>query len=391
MNWVPIWALPNINLETPIENEFFALVPSSDQRVQSIKRKHTEFRRLMIRFYDTFRNRINPTLILRHTDAPEHLNSVEAAASFRDLLVASTVPYAWSRSIIYDNTRSRAAYSDFFWLHPWMVSKDFKYIIGSSPAMLATHGASEFRGQTSPGLSPITLTSFDFDKPLLRLLLQRWSDRYVQNQSSWSNLALFRSLNMANQASLIPAGSDVTIYEYGRNIALWVAAFEILVHPGGNGQANQRKVYDLLEKAPWINPKNRHKRFEIFRSGKMCSRRNLACWIYKQLYSCRNDFLHGNPVDTSKFMIPKSRRILNNFAPILYRHGLASFLGLSWTENPPPISDTQAVADYLARQSEFLRPQHEAEDALQLSRVTVADQRRQRQLARQRRSERQIL
>lgn len=58
----------------------------------------------------------------------------------------------------------------------------------------------------------------------------------------WDDVALTRSLNMAYHASLLPAGTDTTFYDVGRIVSLWVSAFEILVHPGGNGQASQAKT-----------------------------------------------------------------------------------------------------------------------------------------------------
>ncbi len=91
MNWIPIWALPNIELDEPVDSDFFALAPASDPRVRVLKRQHQEFRKFMMRFTDTFKHRIHPALILRREDVPEQLRSGEAAAGFRDLLVASTV------------------------------------------------------------------------------------------------------------------------------------------------------------------------------------------------------------------------------------------------------------------------------------------------------------
>jgi len=89
MTWMPIWAMPNIELDEPVDSNFFALVPFNDPRVRRIKRQHPEFRKFMASFTDTFKNRIHPTLIIRRADAPERLQTSEAAAGFRDLLVAS--------------------------------------------------------------------------------------------------------------------------------------------------------------------------------------------------------------------------------------------------------------------------------------------------------------
>ena len=378
MKWVPIWALPNIDLNEPVESEFFALVPIADRRVRKMKREHPEFRKFMMRFTDTFKNRINPTLILRREDSPEGLKTGEAAASFRDLLVASMVPYAQSKNIIYDNNRNRVASSSYFWVYPWMIGRDYKDIIAYTPAMIALHEAQAFKGQSSPDLSPIRVNRSDFDEPLLQELLQRWMVLYNANNPVWKNIALFRSLNMANQASLFPGGADATIHDFGRIAGLWVASFEILVHPGGDGQANLKKVFDLLERVPWIDKKCGHRRFE---SGtkKKSVRRNLACWIYREFNTCRNNFLHGNPVEISDLKIRQSGRNLISIAPTLYRLGLTSFLDLSWKEQIPPVADAEAFAQHFGEAWEFNAPQKDAEKALRLARVSPETMRRRRQ------------
>lgn len=378
VTWTPIWALPNINLDEPVESDFFALVPFADRRVQEMKRRHPEFRKFMMRFTDTFRNSIHPALVLRRENAPERLKTSEAATSFRDLLVASMVPYAQSRNIVHDNTLDRVGFSSYFWVYPWMIDRNYEHIIASAPAMLALHEVAKFKGQSSPDLSPITVRRKDFDEPLLQELMRRWATQYTANHAIWENIALFRSLNMANQASLIPAGADATIYDFGRIIGMWVAAFEILVHPGRSGRANLVKVFELLDGVPWIDRRCGYRRFETG-TRKKSARRNLACWIYKQMKECRDDFLHGNPVEISDLMIPKSGRPMTSIAPTLFRLGLTSFLDLSWKEQPPPADDAEALAEYRRMRWDFMARQRAVEEALKLSRVSLEQQRRRRQ------------
>lgn len=378
MTWTPIWVLPNIELDVSVESDNFALVPFTDKRVRRMKRQYPEFRKFMMRFTDTFKNRIHPTLILRREDASDRLKTGEAAASFRDLLVASMVPYAQSRNIIYDNTGNRVAYSSYFWVYPWMIDRKYRDIIALTPTMTAVHEARAFKGQSSPDLFPVRVMRSDFDEPMLQELLQRWMARYNVANPAWENIALFRSLNMANQASLFPGGVDATIHDFGRIISLWISAFEILVHPGGDGKANLGKVFALLERVPWIDKKCGYRWFETGINEKSV-RRNLACWIYKKLYRCRNNFLHGNPVKISNLKIRESGRSLASFAATLYRLGLTSFLDLSWKEQLPPIADSEAFAESCARRRDFNAPQQDAEKALRLARVSPEKARRMRQ------------
>lgn len=332
----------------------------------------------MNRFKDTFRKRIEPALILRREDVPERLLSGEAAISFRDLLVASMVPYAQSRNLMYDNARNRVSYSTFFWVYPWMIDRNYEHIIANTPAILAIHTAEKFGGQSSPDLTPVQVRRSDFDEPLLQELLVRLRSRFTDRTSSWQHRALFRSLNMANQASLFPGGADATIYDFGRIIGLWISAFEVLVHPGGSGQANARKVFRLLEDVPWLDRKCGFRRYQTGGQNNRV-RRNLACWVYERMYQCRNDFLHGNPVAVVNLVVPQSRRPLVAIAPTLYRLGLTSFLDLSWSDEEPRGPDADAIADWYNRWHDFTSPQRVMEEALQLSRVSVDEHRRRRE------------
>ena len=69
----------------------------------------------------------------------------------------------------------------------------------------------------------------DLDKVLFATLMKRWRRHYLRNRQTWEDRALFRSLNMAVQATQPPGGSDVTFYDLIRNAALWVGAFEMLL------------------------------------------------------------------------------------------------------------------------------------------------------------------
>jgi len=378
MTWTPIWALPNIKLDEPVESEFFALAPNDDKRVRRLTRRHPEFRKFLQRFTDVHKNRIHPALILRREDAPKRLESLDAAVSFRDILVASIVPSASSRNLIYANLRNRASLSTFFWVYPWMIDRNFEYAIAQTPTTMSLHDASAINGQSSPELIPINVSRQDFDETLLQSLLERWTARYINTMPTWENIALFRSLNIANQACQIPGDADATIFDFGRIISLWVSAFETLVHPGENGRATLNEVYALLERVPWLDKRCGHRRF-MTRAHKKQTRRNIACWIYNHIYDCRNDFLHGNPVNNSNLIIRRSGRPLINFAPPLYRLGLTSFLELSINKLPPPMTDTEAFATFCSESLIFEEPQRDAENAIRWALTSVEEQERWKQ------------
>ena len=108
----------------------------------------------------------------------------------------------------------------------------------------------ELRPQSTPGIVHRPLVRRDIDRPLLAALLQRWQHRYQTLTPTWEDTALFRSLNMANAASKIPASADGTNYDVGRSVGLWVSAFEVLVH-NGKDKSGLFKVYENFNKPQW--------------------------------------------------------------------------------------------------------------------------------------------
>ena len=97
-----------------------------------------------------------------------------------------------------------------------------------------------------------------------------------------------------------------------------------------------------------------------YKSGQ--SKRNLPCWIYGKIYSGRNHYLHGNPITKDVLLIPRSKRHLFGYAPILYRMALTGFLGLNWTEPEP--TDPEKLKDYQKRWFYYRHYQGDMEAAL---------------------------
>lgn len=378
MPWEAVWVLPNIELDEPVESSTFALVPASDARVRALKHSYPNFRTFLKRFRNTHKKHLTPALIICRDDTPNYLRKADVVASFRDALVASTVPLARSWDIVHDNSLDRVRYSTFFWIHPWMLDNNYEHMIAHTPALIGIHSIDRFLGHSSPELSPLHLRRRHFDEPLLQELLQHWRARYNTSAPKWTDVALFRSLNMMNQACLVPAGQDVVIHDYGRMAALWVAAFEILVHPGGNGQANMGRVFDLLESIPWIDRTCGYRRYLIVRNRRS-ERRSVACWLYQKLYDCRNDFFHGNPVTHKDLKLPKSGRIVTSHAATLYRLAVTAFLRLQFSEPLPAGDSAEELGAYAARMRSFNAPQDTFEEALKLCRVSIAGQRRNRE------------
>ncbi len=360
-DWTPIFVLPNIPLRSAIGCDIAVLAPAHDGRVTALKRAHPMLRRFLNRFTDNFGAKFEPSVLLVHDAASSVFREVDTLASFRDLIALATV--IRSRALELRHPRGlRILFGEAFAIYPWMLDRHYEDLIGSTPAILGTHEVARFKGQSSPAVFRTQLSDSDVDEPLLAALMVRWRRRYEASDPAWEDIALMRSLNMAYQASLLPAGTDSTFYDVGRIVSLWVSAFEILVHPGGNGQANRDRVFDLIERTAWEIPASGRLTHDT--GGKTKFKRTLASWLYQVLYECRNDVLHGNPVERSNLVLETPQRSIFEYAAPLYRIALTSFLPLTFPEGMPSADDVNAFGAYIADHMSFTDPQKDAEEAL---------------------------
>jgi hypothetical protein len=309
-----------------------ALAPRSDQRVEEIVAAHPIFGEFLSRFTDQFGYKVDPTILLARADKP-HLTDVEAVAGFRDLVALSIVPYSRAQDLLRPHSWVGVLYGDALAFYPWIIDMHYERLVQRTPAVLSNGPeVHELSGQSSPGLPSGNLAACDIDQPLLDALLKRWRGRYDENVGE--DIALFRSLNMAYHASLMPAQTTDTFYDRGRLIALWVSAFEILVHPGSGGDANKKKVLELLARV----------------SGKPDSEtegHGLRKQICAELYGRRNDFLHGNPVSPQALRFKQSGRDVGDYAAPLYRLALSAFLRLEPVLPEAPEVDAAVLSDCL--------------------------------------------
>ncbi len=360
--WTPIFVLPNIPLEAQIGCDIAAIAPADDPRVVTLKQEHPSFEDFMNRFSDNFGDSFEPSVLILNSEAPPAFRDVTALASFRDLIALSIVTHSRAMALRHPGG-NRPLYGDAFAIYPWMLDRDYEDMIGNTPAILGIHQLSRFRGQSSPSLFRTSLREIDVDRPLLEKLMERWRLHYSASTSAWQDIALMRSLNMAYHASLLPSGTETRFYDVGRLVSLWVSAFEILAHPGGSGHANRDKVFEMIELTPWAKEKCGQLSFDTG-SKKLPFKRSLASWLYQKLYDCRNDFLHGNPVERNDLILPVSNRTVFEYAAPLYRIALTAFLPLTYDVPAPHQDDASEFAAYVTDRIKFLRPQRLIEEAI---------------------------
>ncbi len=359
--WLPVFALPNVALDEAIETALVALVPPQDPRVTRLRDKHQAFNQFLGQFSDNFGVRFEPALILLKADAPKMFFDIGALSSFRNLIAISAIAQNRALEIRHPH-RHGAVFGEVFAFYPWMLDRHYEHLIGHTPALLGIHQVCKLKAQSSPALSRPKVTVSSLDAPILQDLLRCWEHHYGAEKPDWHDVKIFRSLNMAYHASLMPALSDATFLDVGRLICLWVSALEILVHPGGTKEVKQKDVINHIDQAHWERSVLNERRYTV--RGGSVAKRTLAAWLCDKMYKCRNDFLHGNPVDRNSIMLPRTNRSIFEYAAPLYRIALAKTLKLQFDKPQPSLADPKACGEYIAARLNFFGPQRVIEDAL---------------------------
>ena len=328
--------------------------------MRAVSAAHPVFGDLLGRFVNAFERKHDPSVLMFAPSCPDVHQSVQAMASMRDILSASVVPLARARFLNGLQT-GRLCFSNAFDFYPWMIDRQFEDLMMLTPGTRGIDEVSDFRGQLSPEfVIPATVGNGDIDGPLFEALVSRWCAFYRRRNASSRQRSLLRSLNMAHHAGQLPGNQDTTAYDYGRLIALWVSALEILAHPG-TGRVDFWKVCDLLERASWDARDNRNRTFKIRARSRSPQRRRRVCRVYETLYDARNDFLHGNKIRKRAINIGSKTVALHKMGALLYRMALSAALevsrpevpgdwaGMTWEEKGKHMSDGMDFSDIQAQ------------------------------------------
>jgi hypothetical protein len=371
MAWQFLSILPNLDLQVAIEARHAAIVPAADERVVSLRREHPNLDTFLSRFRTTHGREVSPAVVLRDDEATRPRQTEEAMVGLRNCLSVATLVHQTALDLLYPG-RHRVLYSNAFDFYPWSLDRHYDRMMSITPAAMEIHQVKDFSGQPSPG-SPIQpVRHYDIDKPVLTELLAHWDYAYERSRKGGLDRALFRSLNMANAAIAMPAVQGLTIFDYGRQCALWISAFEILAHfDAGRNHADLSAVLELLDKKPFLSPSLRPRRYTVRHRGR---KRNvqLPMKLYAILYETRNAFLHGNPVTVSDLKLKWSGRPIFQFAPLLYRCALRNFLDLHFVPDERP----EGLAARLRLRfdvHDYEEPQVDVEQALRLAKSPPND------------------
>jgi hypothetical protein len=357
-----VLALPNLDMKGTLECPYAAIVAPTDSRVEQLRAAHPKLTTFLSKFSDQFREQVWPSLLLLRAEAPRSYYTAEAVSAFRDILSLSVVPYARTTRLRFGRAND-LAFTNSFQFYPWMLDKQFEEMILINPAQVHAHLLEEFKGQSFPEQSQVSIMWSDIDVPLAHELLNQWIVRFSGNPVAWKDKALFRSLNMANEAGRIPALAASVFYDTGRSLALWVSAYEILAHPGGTGESNFAAVSGLLESVKWHDQKLAAA-IHTF-PGRISQQKQLATSVCRKVYDLRNDFLHGNDVDGAALLL--NGKAVIDFAACLYRLALTGFLDLHFNVTMPPVDQNEAVAQFISQRREFLKFQCAYESAISMA------------------------
>jgi len=260
--WRLFFVLHNLSIKKPIGNKYVAVVPPSDQRIATLTNKYVDLKYLISNFVDQFNRRVTPCVLIARNDSPSAIFQSDALVSFRNIIAICYIVESWQDYLNRGWCLYSPGYSNYFDIYPIVPSKDYKHFLTISPAVHGLDMPNEFSGQTSPELNG-SLHEIHYDSLIFDTLIREWEKRYVRGKlANWKTTVLFRSLQMAYQASAIPMNNRSTIYDYGLSLALWVSAFEVLVRPKSE-HADLYKVLNLLGQSRFQSGKLSSKRYSI--------------------------------------------------------------------------------------------------------------------------------
>ena len=203
VEWEPTLVMPNVDFMDSVGSHLVAIAGMDDSRVQALRQKHATLDAFLSRFTDEFRVPIRPSVVLVSKSAPRGIFTIDAISSFRDVVAMCAVPLSRALQLQYDRPFP-IQYSNSLALYPWSISSDYKHLVLNTGALTSMNSVDKFQGRSSPEVSFHRVRESDLDTVLLEELIKRWKSRYEKKRTKWVDRALFRSLNMANQAAQIP-------------------------------------------------------------------------------------------------------------------------------------------------------------------------------------------
>ena len=326
--WDLLFTLPNLvpPTPTPFESNGYVICSGSDARLRHLEPNpgNETSLRMLRRFRTAQGRRYRPGCFLIRSDIPRGARQAETIRAFRNACaIASTAAFYATLLSNPNAAQWRVRWADRFRFGHFMAGQNGWVQTFGGPVMGMNDQIP--RQQAAAAFGNPTDFSLVIDQPLLERLLRAWSQCYLRHRNRRGLLRLFRALEVAFHALLFPADGLTSINDVGTRIALWVSAFEVLCHPGGN--VNKRHVQKVISDAPFTERVLTLKRFTVSYSG-IRSRVTFPEAVYDDLYWARNQFLHGMPVRQRMLHYRQSvaYTALTDVAPVLFNAALVSRL-----------------------------------------------------------------
>jgi hypothetical protein len=341
--WRLAYVLPNFTLEplaTPraqerglgLETHDIAIVAAHDPRLAEIRAASSGANTLLSAFIDQFGMPYQPAALVVRDDASIRQYPWESAiVSYRTAVAMAVLLRATAHEISIGTGRGWL-YSDAFQFHPTTVADNGIGLLTIAPSMASGNPRPDKHVAMPSPYLPLGPRPLLADAYLWRVLTREWERRYLlPGEDDVFGRALFRSLDVAYQASAAPLRHGGTMHEYGAILSNWVSAIEILVWPK-DGHADEDRVLAFLRASQWwLDARLTSPTFPVVRRKKgkrrkeqMTPLEGVCAWLYR----ARNDFLHGNRVARRLFFPVTSAPAMSlmDFAPLIYYAVLAAYL-----------------------------------------------------------------
>ena len=127
--WLFVHVLPNLSIRQAIGNEYVAIVPPNDPRIESLIQKHPNLQYFISRFADQFRRPVIPSVLIVRNGIPRTVLESDALISFRNIFAICYVVATWQDFLNRGWWLGATGYSDYFAIYPISPDKDYKCFI----------------------------------------------------------------------------------------------------------------------------------------------------------------------------------------------------------------------------------------------------------------------
>jgi hypothetical protein len=148
--WIPMFAMPNVQPQNPIEIEGMAFVSVFDDRIKALRIKYPNYDGYLNRFSDEFGVKLNPSTIMMRDDMPPLYKRVDALGIFRDAISIASISKTWAHILRFGGYMDGPRYSNTFSFYPWLLDKNYDKVATQSIATFGIQQLASMHASQSP-------------------------------------------------------------------------------------------------------------------------------------------------------------------------------------------------------------------------------------------------